>query len=204
MRQLGPKALYRLPGGGTVLSRLLGLVRDRLPASQPVVVAGFEADRVFRALPPGVMGVENELYDDYGVGRSIEVGARVCVRPRLLIVYGDLLFTEAFLADLPPKGSWAFLAERDRAEVGATVVRGRVEAFNFAVPSPKWAQAVVLDGPELVLFRDLLPASRDRLGHEILNLVIDRGGEIRGFSPECLLEEIDDRSDLKRVQENAW
>jgi hypothetical protein len=74
MRKFGPKSLLRLTAGTTLLDAQLAAVGRFLPGAQSVVVTGFEAERVHKELPPGVMAVENELYDDFNVGRSLELG----------------------------------------------------------------------------------------------------------------------------------
>jgi hypothetical protein len=200
MRKLGPKALLSLSAGTTVLGAQLAAFARDLPGSQPVLVVGYESERVIREVPPHVMVVENELYEDCGIGRTLEIGCRVCVRPRLLVVYGDLVLGPSFLHNLPRSGSWAFLGEGRGEEVGANVVRGRVEAFTFAQKELKWSQAVLLDGEELDCFKHTVKNYRDRLGHELLNHIIDRGGVIR-MRRAGEFREIDSTADLARARE---
>jgi hypothetical protein len=200
MRKFGPKALLRLSAGTTLLGAQLAAVAKFLPGAQPVVVTGFEAERVHKELPPGVMAVENESYDDFNVGRSLELGCRVCVRPRLLVLYGDLVLGESFLDGVPRRGSWAFLGVGGREEVGTNVSRGRVETFSYAAQGPKWAQAVLLDGEELACFKQGLRINRDRMGHELLNWVLERNGVIRSH-PAGPFREVDSVQDLNAARE---
>ena len=202
MKSYGPKALIELNEGQTVLSRQLTLLREVHPAAEVVVVVGFEADRMCRHIPPGVRVVENEFYRESNVARSLHMGLRACNTDRLLIVYGDLVFNKralhwhldgsAVLADSRP------IPER-ASEVGLSTQDGRLLHLSFGLPQ-RWGQCVYLEGKELALFRKFV-AHKDRRGYfgfEILNEVLEHGGQFRVCEPTGLeLAEIDTSKDIE-------
>jgi CTP:molybdopterin cytidylyltransferase MocA len=206
MKSYGPKPMIDLPGGETVLGRQIRVLRTVFPKSDLVVVVGYEADRVMRSLPPGVRAVENESYETTGVARSLGMGLRVALHRRILIVYGDLVFTA-------PAVSWAASAgpsvlldshgQMDSEEIGATVVGGFVTSFNYGLPA-KWGQVALLAGRELDLFKRFVWSedTRRHFGFEALNSVIDAGGRIRAVEPAGVrIVEIDAPRDIERARE---
>jgi hypothetical protein len=182
MRAFGPKPLIHLDEGRSFLRRQLELLRAAHPAAEFVVVLGWDADKVARALPDWVRVVENELYEETGAARSVAMGLRATTAKTALVVWGDAYFTRKTLASLPVGGS-AVLLERGEApseEVGATTEGGEVLSFNYGLLDT-WARMMVLSGRELALFKSLAghPDRRTFQAFEIMNAVIDEGGAFR-------------------------
>jgi len=211
MRSYGPKSLLALGDGRTVLRRQIDLSRAAFPGSDVCVVVGYESERVIRSLPAGVRSVENELYDDTSVVRSILLALRASTASRALIVYGDLVFDPTLLgglSQLAPEESAAIIDNRGKLpkhEIGATIDKatGRVAHFNFGLPN-KWCHIALLAGRELSLFRSIA-ARTDRqnlLAWEVLNEVLERGGELSAIdsngSPSLI---IDTSKDIERARE---
>jgi choline kinase len=206
MRSYGPKCLVQLADGRTVLRRQIDLVRQLCPRVDIVVVVGFEAERVIRTLPAGVRVVENEHYEETGVARSIAMGLRATTADRVLVVYGDLVFNWATLRGIGGTKSVVVVdrcGKMGTAEVGVTVVGQAATHFDYGLKT-KWTGIVLLTGRELALFKQLA-ATVDRrraAGHELLNCIIDRGGEFQTVLVDTAeLVEIDSGADIKRARE---
>jgi len=196
MKSNGPLSNFEIYGQETITGRQIRILKERFPLAQITFVGGFQAETAFKTLPSDILKVENELYEDCSIGRSVELGARVCIRKRLMLVYGDLIFNEKFLEDVPKKGSWAFLTERDTHEVGANTGKNKVRLFNYSIANPKWAQVAIFDGLELTILKEMLENYRDKLGHEIMNGILRKGGEIGAHYPDGKLFEVDSKEDL--------
>jgi choline kinase len=205
MRSFGPKALIEVTDRQTILGRQLAILRGTHPDADVVVVAGYEAERVIRALPAGVRVVENDAYEDTNVARSLALGLRSSRCKRALVVYGDLVFSKATLDGLDQGRSCVVVDTRGQMrefEVGCTVVGGKVTHFSYGLDT-KWAQVAYLAGRELGLFRRLV-GGRDRrrhFGFEVLNEVLEHGGELRAVEPVGMkIVEVDTSKDIEQAR----
>lgn len=208
MKSFGPKALIELDHQQTLLGRQLRILKGRFPGADVVVVVGFEGERIVRSLPEGVRVVENENYTDTNVARSLGLALRASSCEAALLVYGDLVFTTAVFAAVPSEGSWVLVDNKGQfgdLEVGCVVQDGMVTNFSYGLPK-KWAQVAMLAGRELTLFRAAVSAAhRKRLfGFEILNKVIDAGGDFTAIEPPRLkMVEVDASHDIAAARQLA-
>lgn len=201
MRSFGARSLLTLADGRTVLRRQIDQARAVWPRADIIVVAGFEAERVAKTLPRGVRMVENELYAETGPARSIVMGLRASQADRAAIIYGDLVFTHTFLANIPTDRSVVVVdgaGQFGAAEPGVTIDRGLVSHIGFGL-FPKWVPITILGPHECDLYRQIggIKSVRGMLGFEPINMVIDRGGEFSAYLPEDLrIVEIDAIDDV--------
>jgi choline kinase len=205
MKSYGPKSLIELPGDQTVIGRQVGLLREAYPRAEIIAVVGFGGEQVIRQLPAKVKAVENELYAETNVARSIGMGLRVASHDHVLVVYGDLVFTADAVAGLAGLRSAALVDRSGQigaGEVGLTTVAGRVTHFAYDLPA-KWAQILYLTGAELALFRRLSSGrdQRNWFGFEVLNRVLDAGGSLRAVErPGMRIAEIDFATDIENAR----
>jgi NDP-sugar pyrophosphorylase family protein len=205
MKSYGPKPLIEISGRETVIGRQVRLLRAEFPLAEVVVAVGYESDRIMRGVPDGVRIVENELYECTNVARSIGMALRVALRPDVLIVYGDLVFTASALSGFAAGCSSVLVDSCGRMgadEVGVMAVRGSVTHMSYGLPV-KWGQMCYLTGRELDVFRKsvLNPDTNRKLGFEVLNRVIDAGGRIRAVEPsDFRLVEIDTSQDIDEAR----
>lgn len=206
MKTYGAKALIQLPDGRTLVRRQIDVVRQLYPRAEILVVVGFEGDKVSKHLPAGVRVVENEFYDETGPGRSVAMGLRATSADACLVVYGDLVFNRATLEGLPLDRSGVVVDTGGRLPadgVGLTVDGGVVTHFDYGLPA-KWCHVSLLTGRELHLFKSVgaQPASRRKLGFEVMNEVVDRGGVFHAYECEDMrLVEVDSAKDVKKARE---
>lgn len=205
MKSYGPKSLLPLSPGRTVIRRQIDTIRHVWPGVDIVVVVGFDADKVIKTLPDGVRVVENERYEDTSVVRSITMGLRATTSPHCLVLYGDLVFNRATIASLPVNRSSVVVDSKGQlpsTEVGITTDDGLAVHFDYGLTS-KWCSIAMLYGRELSLFKHL-GGGRERqklMGWELLNLIIDRGGELHAHEdPKMEVVEIDSGKDLPRAK----
>jgi hypothetical protein len=177
-RSFGPKSLFRLGDGQTLVRRQVAAVRAVWPRADVVVVVGYEAERLIKGLPAGVRVVENEHFEQTGAARSVLMGLRATVADRVLVAYGDLAFDEQAVRALDRDASCVLADRAGRMPVGLTADRGLVGHFHYGLPT-RWGEMVLLTGRELALFKSLAahPDRRQLLTFEVLNAVIDKGGE---------------------------
>lgn len=195
MKGRGPKSLLSL-GAESVLDRQVRLLAPLNPAAV-VVVGGFELHRLRKKAPPGVTVVANPDYEETNVARSIAQGMDHSLTDAVLVVYGDLVFPPS-LFHFDRSTSCLVVCENleRNGEVG---VGGSDTAVHLEYGfGNRWAQVALFKGDERELFVQL--ASRDenarRFGYEVINAVIDAGGEFAVRPYRDWLFEIDTPQDL--------
>jgi choline kinase len=196
-----PKALVRV-GKETIISRQIRLLSEKFPLSNIIVVGGYEVERLRKSLPDKVCVIDNKSHKETNVANSIFLGLLETGDRPVLIVYGDLVFNKSALS-FSLKQSMVVVhdgADREN-EVGCVVSEGSVSHFSYGL-SLKWAQICFLEQAEKQIFMKVmsLKNSERMFGYEILNRVIDLGGNFSVCSPAHMkLCEIDVPSDIGRA-----
>ncbi len=205
MKSYGSKSLIELGDGRSIIRRQIDVIRTVHRAADIIVVVGFEAEKVVRALPAGIRAVENESYEHSGVARSILMGLRASNARRVLIVYGDLVFNRECLLGFP-KNKSAIVTDTVGLirpdDVGVNLDSGMAVHFDYGLDT-KWGQIAQLTGRELHLYKSIASHqdARRLLGWEIFNRVVDRGGEFQAHEPRDMkLVEVDSPRDIPRTK----
>jgi hypothetical protein len=208
LKSMGCKALLSLtPSPETILARTVRMVRARWPGVRLVIVVGFEARKVRRALKkvPNATIVENPDYATTNTAHSLRLAFQNIDGPAL-VVYGDLVFSEGALGELCVDGGSRLYGEGSLLrsdEVGLSVdERGSVGGLCHGLPV-RWAHVAYLEEREMRLFDRAMteaetPSSRF-LAYEVFNRVIERGGHFRyGAWPSAphWLVEVDTSKDV--------
>jgi choline kinase len=202
MKSYGPKALIPLHNGETVLSRQIKLVRSVYGQVEIIVVAGFEAEKIRKAVDYKVKVVYNYDFETTNVARSIHIGLSISKCNHTLIVYGDLVFNTNALIPCTSGSSRVLVDSRGRfgkTEVGVTVIDGKISTFSYGLPV-KWGQIVYLQGKEIELFKKLLSDKKTVkfFGFEILNAMLNNGCALQAIEPQGLqIAEIDTSKDIE-------
>ena len=201
MKSYGHKSLIELTTGETILSRQLTILTRQYPKAEIICVLGFEADKIYRTLPPGIRTVENSFYEDTGPLHSLHLGLKASATPNVLIVYGDLIYEPNVFAGIPDNKSTLLVVDEaySKEEVGVTY-NNQAEHLGYSLPN-FWGQIAYLTGKELDLFK-IVAYNRGKskfFGFEALNEVIDLGGVLDVMSVEGIID-IDSFKDLELVK----
>lgn len=201
-----PKCLIKI-GRSTIISRQLKMLRRRFPDASRVFVVGYRANEVVKtAKLDRSEVVYNKAYRTSNVAHSLRLGLQRITADRVIIVYGDLVFSHS-ASKIPLEGSWLLLdttnkvTSNRKGEVGVNVADGKVASLNYGI-WPKWGQILVLEGKELALFRQAAanPTRRRSFGFELINDVIEAGGSIGVVEQRGLkLVEVDCVQDISRA-----
>lgn len=213
MKSYGSKSLLHLSDGRSILRRQIDIFKrlfDKFKLlsngeyiADIVVVVGFDADKIYKTLPDCIRIVENENFDSTGVARSISLGIKATISKKVLVVYGDLVFNKEMFETLPDE-SCIFVDSKGRmnsSEVGIIIDGDNVVHLDYGLKT-KWCHSVLLTGKELALFKTITSQQDKRKlsGHEILNLIIEKGGEFKAFEPKKMkLIEVDSNKDLEKA-----
>jgi len=205
MKSYGPKPLIKITPNRTIIQHQLDIIAGMFGKYEVILVAGYEACRVMNQMPPDVVCVENEMYAETNVLRSIGMGLRAATTDSVLIVYGDLVFNTEALQYKFKDESTVIIAPSTMTdnEVGCTISNdGIIENVMYDLPN-KWAQIAYFTGRELQLLKNIAWAEgKEKLfGFEALNFIIEHGGKLHAVMPTGIkVNDMDSSKDLKTVK----
>lgn len=200
MKSYGPKCLIELEGA-SLIEKQLNSIWQIFPRADVFVGIGFQAEKVRESLKDyPVRFIYNPMFDSTNVAFTINLALQACISQHVLILYGDLVFTDDVLTLLTTgRSSIGFTRETEGESVGIVQHDGLVTNLAFGLPD-KWSQMLFLKERELDLFRATCydTESSKWFGHEVLNKIIDRGGtiEAKEVKPNKLCE-IDNPEDIE-------
>lgn len=202
LRTFGPKALFKLPQE-TILARQVRLLRARFPEAPIRLTVGFEARKLRRALKKvsDITLLENPDYATTGTAHSIQI-ALADIEGPVLLVYGDLVFSERSLENLSLGTDSVLYGETSllrSGEVGLTVDEyGEVGVLSHGLPV-RWAQVALLQDKELFFLSTVMathPHSSRYFFYEALNHAIELGGVFQYKAWPGWLVEVDTSKDI--------
>jgi len=172
-----------------------------------VLVCGFEADRLMKESPADFIKVENELYEDTNVARSIGLALRAINHvERVLIIYGDLVFDKEALRVLTYDTSSVFALDNfiGEEEVGCIInEEGNLGHMMYDLPR-KWSQIAYFQGKELEYLKEIVwNRNNSKLfGFEIINKVIEKGGRLRcDYAEDIKIVDVDTSKDIQKARQ---
>lgn len=207
MKSYGPKPLIKI-GNCSVIKNQINLLKTYLKSSTVVLVCGFKASVLMNETPSHILKVENEKYEDTNVARSIGLGLRVIANvPKVLIVYGDLVFNSSTIKQLNLHESSVVIADQAMGdnEVGCVIDNETQELSNLMYDLPnKWGQIAIFMGKELELLKQLCWDEKNytKFGFEIINQILYKGGKFKCVQdPNIKIVDIDNSKDIQKAKE---
>lgn len=143
MKSYGPKGLVEIKYGQSILGRQLSLISSNFKNYKTVIVSGFESEKIIMNSPAEAVKVENELYEDTNVCRSIGMGSlAIPEASNILLINGDLVFSHTIFSCFDFSKSFIFVEEncmKDN-EVGCVINKNNsLENMMYDLPE-KWGQ----------------------------------------------------------------
>lgn len=202
-----PRSLLKV-GNKTLLEHQISVVRNVFSEPEIIVGLGVEANKVMKKTGLNARYIENQLYEVTGSAETMRLILNNSDANNILFFHGDLYFGQELLQDLDYGKSFALASPQvmqDR-EVGITRVKNKATIFSHGLDL-KWCQIIYLCGKELKLLRQaFMKHSEDikkMLTFEVLNLIINKGGNIKVIEPDKIsILEIDCMKDLKNENFN--
>ncbi len=199
MKSYGPKSLLRIHNK-PLIQHQLNIISSRIHIPyEVIIIAGLDADRVFRNTPHDIIKIENNNYQTTNVVRSIGLGINACTTQHVLLIYGDLAFNPTTMNIVLDK-SWLNTNQTMSAnEVGCIIEDDNIASLAYDIPT-KWAQMGFFTGKEFSLLRTICcNRENDQLfGFEAINTIIDKGGVFKHTTNKLSkINDIDSSKDLK-------
>jgi len=207
MKSYGPKPLIKI-GNSTIIKNQVHLLQTYIGPTTIVLVCGFKAAILMNETPHYILKVENELYADTNVVRSIGLGLRViATASKVIVVYGDLVFNSDTLKDIDLQESSIIVADQAMGEdeVGCVIDSQNQQLANLMYDLPhKWGQIAVFVGKELDLLKQLCWDEKNytKFGFEIINQILFKGGHFKCIqNPNIKIVDIDNSKDIQKAKE---
>ncbi len=208
MKSRGPKGLFEVYRGMSVLELQIRTILKVYPNADIIIVGGFQCDKIRKELW-GIFPVRivcNNDYETTNVMHSIRIGMSAMLTGSLLIIHGDLVFNEQTITGLVDKTSALLIAgtKLDKSKVGIGHQDGLVTNLSHAL-SCKWGQMAYMCGKELEMFTALTwnsKKSSQLFLYEALNYIIEHHGTFLAHYPkDAKIVEIDNYSDLTKAKQ---
>jgi len=207
MKSHGPKPLIKITNNATILQNQIKNIQKVFDDHRIVLVCGFEADKVMSQIPTNLSSVENELYEETNVARSIGMALRtVNDLSRILIIYGDLVFGQKALEVLDYSTS-AIFALGDfigEEEVGCVINNhGNLEHMMYDLPH-KWSQIAYFQGKELDYLKEIVWNKNNNklFGFEVINRIIEKGGRFScEYDKDIKIVDVDTSKDIQKARQ---
>ena len=207
MKSYGPKPLIKI-GNSTIIKNQVSLLKSYIPNSNIILVCGFRAEKLMNETPSHILKVENELYEQTNVVRSIAMGLRIsgdC--SKVMVVYGDLVFNSETLRSISFKESSIIVTDSTMGvdEVGCIIDESDQTLTNLMYDLPdKWGQISVFVNKELELLKQLCwdEKNNTKFGFEIINQILEKGGKFKCVqNSKIKIVDIDSSKDIPRAKE---
>ena len=205
MKSYGPKPLIKV-GESSIINNQVSTIRTHLDVTDIVLICGFKASRLMNATHEAIIKIENELYEESNVARSIGMGLRAIKKSEtVVIIYGYLEFNSTAIEclDLSASCIIAGVSTMGDSEVGCIVEsNGQLANMMYDLPS-KWGQIAVFTGLELQLLKELCWDKKNyrKFGFEIINRIIERGGVFHCIQSEDVkIMDIDTSKDIPKAR----
>ena len=154
MKTYGPKCTIEIGSNETVIGRQIRLMKKSLPNYNILVVVGFQKAKVLKLID--VDFIENKKYELTNTCVSVNIAIKNKKYSKILIVYGDIVFTNDIFLNMPNESWVAIDNEKNQRsnEVGINIIDDYVEHFSYGI-SPKWGHVAMLMGKELSLYESI-------------------------------------------------
>jgi len=209
MKSYGSTSLITLANGISIIEHQLNIINKLFVNKTIILVCGFDSEKLIKSTPNNIIKIQNERFEETNVARSISIGLHACLGSKVLLVLGDLVFNEEALRHpfddisvvLIDKSG--YMTEK-KDEVGCCIgPGGKVENFMYGLED-LWCQIIYLTGKELEVYKQLVHQKSKECcyGFEILNELIDRGGNLFTYSPKnAKVIDVDTSKDIIKANE---
>jgi|TARA_R110002051_G_C8748385_1_gene499941 hypothetical protein len=179
--------LLSTDNGESVIERQSKIISEVFSENSLYIATGSDCDKIASVMPKNVRIVENQNFQSTGAAEYIRLVINNSTERSLLIIDGNILFSEDVLLDLDFSKSFVLCLEgiNEQQDIGATISEGRISQFSFGLKS-KICDMIFLKDHELNLAEKICK-NRDKnklLIFEVLNFVVNNGGSIHPHTPK--------------------
>jgi choline kinase len=197
-----PRSLLKIKGS-TLIESQVNIVSNYFNNPEIIYVVGCYANKVIKKFGKRVRIVENQLHENTNSSESLRLAFNNTVNNKFMFIHGDILFNESMLNVSYDKSfiitdSTGMMKDE---EIGVTKNKNKLSILSYGLPL-KWAQVAFFTGKEYNIVKSIFNKFEDidkkKLSFEIINQVVDSGGNFECYEPKQMeLLEIDRIKDVK-------
>ena len=197
-----PRSLLKIKGS-YLLDHQIDTISESFDNPEIINVVGCHANRVIKKCKKRIRIIENQLHEVSNSSESMRLAFNSTVNKNFLFMHGDLYFNTNTL-DIDYSSSFVIIDTKNRfkdTEVGLSTYNGTLTMMSYGLPT-KWAQICFVTGNEYKIlssiFQKYETQDKKKLSFEIINMIIEAGGEFRCYEPRGMnIKEIDRIKDIK-------
>lgn len=184
--------------------RQVRIIKECYPNANIIYGVGFQSDKVIDSLPQNIMFVENTEYENTSQVRTLAMCLRVAINPCVILIMGDLLFDNEYIADMYSATS-SIIYDTDhfrQQEIGLNSYDDNLATLFAYNLNKKWGQVGFFTGKELYHLRKYAynKDHKQTCMFEALNHIVDNDGRlITKKNNHGLVVEIDSIKDLEKI-----
>lgn len=203
-----PRSLLKIDGT-TLLKRQTDSIRKYFPGEDSAsisIVSGFKPGRVKKESKSlGLKHFNNNRYRDTNQIESLRIFLNNSNVDNLFIIHGDLDFRIKFDAYEYDKSFTLYDDKNNfkQDEVGINIIDGSVNNLSYGLYT-KWSQMFFVTGLELRLLKNICSSDNTYyLTFEILNKIIDLGGNFSAYEQSGNIYELDTIEEINNANFNC-
>jgi|TARA_R110000765_G_scaffold137541_4_gene237145 choline kinase len=197
-----PRSLLKI-GNKLLIEHQVNTINQCFEYPEIISVIGCHANKVVKKTRGIVRVVENQLYDSSNSSESLRLAVNNTLNENILFMHGDLYFNENTL-DVNYDKSFVIVDKTNQikdSEVGVTICDDKLSILSYGLPT-KWAQIAYFTAKEFKILKGIFQKyeheDKKKLSFEIINMVIEAGGNFECYEPqEMSIIEIDRIKDIK-------
>ena len=197
-----PRSLLKI-GNKFLIEHQINTINQCFEHPEIINVVGCHANKVIKKTRGVVRVVENQLHDSSNSSESLRLAVNNTLNENILFMHGDLYFNEETL-DVSYDKSFVIVDKTNQikeSEVGVTICNNKLSIMSYGLPI-KWAQIAYFTAKELRILKNIFQKyehqDKKRLSFEIINTVVESGGNFECYEPKKMsIIEIDRIKDIK-------
>jgi choline kinase len=197
-----PRSLLKI-NGVTILDGQLQTIANIFKDVEVISVVGCHANKIIKKFKTKTRIVENQLFDETNSAESLRLAFNNSGRSNFMFVHGDVVFNTNAL-NVSYTNSFLIIDSKQNIkdhEIGVTMLDGKASILSYGVPI-KWGQIAFFTGKEYKILGSILhkfsPQDKKKLSFELINQIIEMGGEFNCYEPSNMkLLEIDRIKDIE-------
>lgn len=210
MKTYEPRSLLKI-NDRSLIEYQYDLLSEIFDEIELILVVGYKSEKVLKKINDlRIRIVENQWFEETSAGESLRLAIQNNVHNRILFMHGDLVFNTDTLNSLNYNRSFIIVDNKaminDR-EVGVVVSENKATNLSYGIKlKTRWCQIAYIQGEEYQILKHIFLKNKsnikNRVSFEIINQIIDLGGNFHCYEPENMkILEIDSIKDIKNVKD---
>ena len=196
--------------GKPLIEHQIAAIYNILPGCKIVLVGGYQINLLRKVCKKfsNIKLIDNKQWENSGVAHSIALGAQETGRKKILIIYGDLIFTSKSIHDMIETldGSYLLTGASPKKSKMPGInanIDGKISSMAFGLKTPWLQMAYFTDSDKRIFLETATRKGRSSwLFHEVINKAIDSGLSVSLSKTKSLVRDLDTEKDYQSLIED--